>query len=68
MLTDTLADITSWFTFATDTAGEFALFTVNNTGNYYSFISDGTTGVTANDVVIQLTGVTSITSIDLTGG
>ncbi len=67
-LSDALADIASRFSAATNSAGEFALFRVNNTGNYYAFISDGTGGVTANDVVVQLTGVTTIGSIDLTGG
>jgi hypothetical protein len=41
---------------------------VNQTGNFYVFISDGTQGVSANDVVIQLTGITSVAAIDLTGG
>ncbi len=63
-LSDALADITARFTAATDTAGEFAFFKVNATGNYYLFISDGTAGVTANDVVVQLVGVTAISSIN----
>ena len=56
------------FTASTDTAGEFAFFEVNGTGDNYLFISDGVAGVTANDVVVQLVGVTAIGSIDLTGG
>ena len=40
-LSDALADIATRFTTATDSAGEFALFNVNNIGNYYMFISDG---------------------------
>jgi hypothetical protein len=67
-LADALSDIAARFTAATDTAGEFALFRVNQTGNFYVFISDGANGVTANDVVIQLTGITSVAAIDLTGG
>jgi VCBS repeat-containing protein len=67
-ITDAMADIATSFTAATDAAGEFAFFQINNTGNYYMFISDGTAGVAANDTVIQLTGVTSISQIDLTGG
>lgn len=67
-LSDALADIASRFTAATNSAGEFAFFRVNNTGDYYAFISDGTAGVTANDVVIQLTGISSIGSINLTDG
>lgn len=51
-----------------DVAGELAFFKVNNTGDYYLFISDGVAGVGANDVVVQLIGVTSIGGIDLTGG
>ena len=64
-LTDALGDIAARFTAG---AGEFALFRVNNTGAFHLFISDGTAGVTANDVVVQLVGVTSVASIDLTGG
>jgi myo-inositol-hexaphosphate 3-phosphohydrolase len=67
-LSDALSDIAARFTAATDTAGEFALFRVNQTGNFYVFISDGANGVTANDVVIQLTGITSVAAIDLTEG
>jgi hypothetical protein len=63
-LADGLADCAA----ATTAAGQFALFRVGGAGNYYMFISDGTTGVTANDVVVQLIGVTSVASIDLTGG
>ncbi len=66
-LDDALADIATRFTAATDTAGEFATFQVNGTGDYYLFISDGDAGVTANDVVVQLSGVTTINTIDLTG-
>lgn len=51
-----------------DVAGELAFFKVNKTGDYYLFISDGVAGVGANDVVVQLVGVTSISGIDLTGG
>jgi Ca2+-binding RTX toxin-like protein len=67
-LSDALSDIATRFTASTDSAGEIAFFKVNNSGNFYAFISDGTNGVTANDVVIQLTGLTSIKAIDLTGG
>ena len=67
-LSDALSDIATRFTTATNTLGEFSFFQVNNTGDYYLFISDGTAGVTANDDVIQLVGVSSISSIDLTGG
>jgi len=67
-LADALADIATRFTAAGDAAGEFALFRVGGKGNHYLFISDGTAGVTANDVVVQLVGVTSVTGIDLAGG
>ena len=67
-LSDALNDIATRFTSATtDSAGKFALFQLAGTGNYYVFISDGVAGVTANDVVINLNGVTSITSVSLTG-
>ena len=67
-LTDALGDIAARFTAATNSVGEFAFFKVNSTGDYYAFISDGTAGVTTNDVVIQLVGVTSINSINLASG
>ena len=55
-------------TSATDSVGEFALFQVNRAGDYYAFISDGTAGVGANDVLIQLVGITSISGVNLTSG
>lgn len=67
-LTDALSDITSRFTKAVDNAGECAFFKVNNTGDYFLFISDGVKGLGANDLVVQLTGISDISSIDLTGG
>ena len=67
-LADALNDIAARFTAATNTAGEFAFFKVNGSGDYYLFISDGTAGAAANDDVIQLVGITSIGTIDLTGG
>ncbi len=67
-LSDSLADIAARFTSATDAGGEFALFQINGTGNYYLYISDGTAGVTVNDVVVELVGITSISTINLTSG
>lgn len=67
-LSDALLDIASRMTAASDARGEFALFQVNNTGDYYAFVSDGTRGIGSNDVLIQLVGVTSYSGIDLTGG
>ena len=67
-LSDALLDVTARMTAAKNTKGEFVLFKVNGTGDYYAFISDGTAGVGANDVLIQLVGITSISGIDLTGG
>jgi Ca2+-binding RTX toxin-like protein len=60
---DALADIAARFTASTDAAGEFALFQFG--GNFHLFISDGTAGVGANDVVVELVGVTTIGSIDV---
>ena len=45
-------------------AGRFAVF--ENGGNSYVFISDDTAGVDANDVLIQLSGVTGLTDTTLT--
>ncbi len=67
-LEDALADIAMSFTASSDSVGDFALFRINNKGNFYMFISDGVMGETANDVVLQLVGVTSVNAIDLTGG
>jgi VCBS repeat-containing protein len=67
-LADALGDIATRFTTAGDTVGEFAFFKVNNAGNYNVFISDGVAGLTANDVVVQLTGVTTINTLDLSSG
>lgn len=51
-----------------DVVGEFAFFQVNGVGDHFLFVSDGKAGVTADDVVVQLVGVTSISGIDLIGG
>lgn len=67
-LYDALSDITARMTASINTKGEFALFQVNNTGDYYVFISDGTAGVGTNDVLIQLMGVTIISAIDIASG
>jgi Ca2+-binding RTX toxin-like protein len=67
-LADAVADIATRFTSATNAAGEMALFKVGGAGDYYLYVSDGVAGAGANDVVIDLVGVTTLTSIDLTGG
>jgi Ca2+-binding RTX toxin-like protein len=67
-LADALADIATSMTTGTNTVGEFAFFKVNTAGNFYQFISDGVAGVGANDVLVQLTDVTTINTINLTGG
>jgi Ca2+-binding RTX toxin-like protein len=68
-LADALADIaTSFRSDGTQVAGEFALFQVNQTGNYWMMVSDGTAGVTGNDVVVQLSNITSVFGIDLSAG
>ena len=67
-LSDALHDIATSFTAAGDTAGDFALLQVDGSGAFHVFISDGVAGVTANDVLVQLTNITSIGSINLTGG
>jgi Ca2+-binding RTX toxin-like protein len=67
-MADALNDITARFTAAGDAAGEMALFRVNNTGNFNLLVSDGVAGVTANDVLFSLVGVTTIGGITLTNG
>jgi Ca2+-binding RTX toxin-like protein len=67
-LADALSDIAASFTAAVDTAGEFALFKVGGAGNFHLFISDGSPGVSARDVVVELGLVTVVGSINLTAG
>lgn len=66
-LADALADIALSFQANATSAGEFSFFRVNNTGNYYLFISDGVDGVGTGDVIIQLQGINTITRLDLSG-
>ena len=61
-LADALADVAGR---TNGTAGKMALFQVNATGDYYLFIEAGTVGLSANDVVVQLVGVSVISSITL---
>ncbi len=69
-MADALLDIATRMTTAGNAAGEFAFFKVNNAGNFHLFISDGVAGVGvgANDVLVQLTGVTTINTVNLTDG
>jgi Ca2+-binding RTX toxin-like protein len=67
-LLDAVTDIATSMTAAKDAAGEFAIFKIANTGDFYLFISDGTKGLGAKDVVIELTGVNTLTGINLTDG
>lgn len=68
-LADALADIAARIDAVGGTdPGEFALFHVNGADNFHLYISDTNNGVGGNDVVIQLAGVISIGSIDLTSG
>jgi Ca2+-binding RTX toxin-like protein len=67
-LADALSDITTRFTAAGDADGEFAFFKVNAAGNFHMFISDGVAGLTSNDTLIQLTGITAIGTVTNTNG
>ena len=67
-LSDALNDIEGRMDNDGSQAGEFALFQVGGTGDFYMFISDATNNVGAGDVVVKLTGITSIGSIDLGWG
>jgi hypothetical protein len=53
-------------TAATAVANETAVF--NFGGDAYVFISDGTAGVGANDVLIKLTGISVSTGMTVSGG
>jgi serralysin len=67
-MADALADIATSMTTGVNAVGEFALFRINNAGTFYQFISDGVAGVGVNDVLVQLSGVTTVATIDLAGG
>jgi hypothetical protein len=67
-MADALADVAARMTAASDAAGEMAFFQVSKKGHMMLFISDGVAGVTPNDVVVQLMGISAINQIDLTGG
>lgn len=67
-MSDALSDIAASFTAAGNAAGEFALFRVGTAATYHLFVSDGVAGVGANDVVVQLVGITGVSSIDLADG
>ncbi len=67
---DTLAErivaVEAAMTAATAVARETAVFAFG--ANSYVFVSDGTAGVGANDVLIKLTGIVAATGITLTSG
>ena len=67
-MADALVDIATSINQGTTKAGEFAFFKVNQTGNFHLFISDGVAGVGANDVLVQLTNITTINTINLMAG
>lgn len=64
-LQTSLAALADHFTSAVDEVGQFAFFKAAGANNYTLFISDGETGVTSNDLVINLLGIKSISSIDV---
>jgi len=45
---------------------QFAVF--EHSTNSYLFVSDGTDGIGANDVLFQMTGVTGLSDTTLSGG
>jgi Ca2+-binding RTX toxin-like protein len=65
-LADAVAKINARFVSSTDATGEFALFKVNGAGDFYLYVSDGSTAAT--DVVVQLVGVSSIGGISINSG
>ena len=65
---DALNDIANRFTLKGDALGEFALFQADGTGAFHVFVSDGVAGIGRNDVVVQLTNINSIGSINITSG
>lgn len=67
-LSDAISDVAGRMSAENGGEGAFAFFKVGNKGNYYLFISDGATGVTTGDVVIQLIGINTLSAIDLNNG
>ncbi len=67
-LTDAISDVYTRLNAVNNADGRFAFFKVNAAGNYYAFISDGVAGLSANDTVIQMTGVTAISALNLASG
>ncbi|MCA0434404.1 MAG: hypothetical protein LCH46_14225 [Proteobacteria bacterium] len=67
-MADCVKDIAGRINAGGTQAGEFAFFKVNKAGAYYLFISDGLAGASANDVVVQLSNVSAINTINLAGG
>lgn len=55
-LSDALADISAGLAVGTDEAGECALFKPGPQAPWHVFVSDGVSGLTSGDVVIQLVG------------
>jgi hypothetical protein len=68
VLADAVSDVIAGFSADGEKAGEFALLQVNSTGSYYMLVSDGVAGAGANDVLISLSNITSIGSVDVTSG
>jgi len=67
-LTDAIADVAASLASAGDQAGAFAFFKVRNTGSFYLYVSDGVAGHSSNDLLVQLSGVSNLTSISLESG
>ena len=67
-LSDAIADLVASFAAAGDQAGAFAFFKVRNTGSFYLYVSDGVPGHSANDLLVQLSGINTIASISLDSG
>jgi Ca2+-binding RTX toxin-like protein len=67
-LAGAIANIVASLTASGDQPGAFALFKVRNAGSFYLYVSDGLTGHSANDLLVQLSGISTVTSINLESG
>jgi hypothetical protein len=67
-LADAIADVSAAFSADGEQAGEFAFFKINSAGKYYLIVSDGVAGAGANDVVIALDSIWTISGVDITTG
>jgi microcystin-dependent protein/Ca2+-binding RTX toxin-like protein len=65
---DALNDIYASLVAGGDSAGDFAFYRIGSGGPMYMLISDGAAGIGNGDVIIELTGLTAVNTINITAG